>query len=151
MKVIFLDFDGVLNNERYVCSRGHYGVIIDPSRMELLKKIIDKTNAKIVLSTSWREHWDKCDELCDDIGREINKIFAENQLEIYDKTPKLSTDREKEIKKWLIENPLVERFAVIDDAFLDANFLNECFIKTSNYKNGLDEEAVKKAIDILNK
>ena len=82
MKVIFLDFDGVLNSEKYIRTCGHYGVIIDPSRMVMLKEIIDKTDAKIVLSTSWREHWSKDASLCNDTGREINRIFAEYSLEI---------------------------------------------------------------------
>ena len=37
-KVIFLDFDGVLNTEKYVSACGYFGVIIDPARMVLLKQ-----------------------------------------------------------------------------------------------------------------
>ena len=150
MKVLFLDFDGVLNSERYVRSCGEYGVIIDPSRMLLLRQIIDSTSAKIVLSTSWREHWDKDESLCDGAGKQINEIFKAYGLEIFDKTPKTGKDREKEIEEWLFSNPGVEAFAVLDDAFLCADFLNEKFVRTSNWKNGLDEEGVEKAIGILN-
>ena len=57
MKALFLDFDGVLNTEKYLALYGAEGVVIDPARLELLKEIIDATGAKIVLSTSWREHW----------------------------------------------------------------------------------------------
>ncbi len=149
MKVLFLDFDGVLNSERYVRSCNHYGVIIDPSRMALLKRIIDETDAKIVLSTSWREHWNKNGALCDECGKQINEIFCSFGLEIFDKTPALNTEREEEIEAWLCENPQIDRFAVLDDAFLCADFLNDNFVRTSNYKNGLDEESVKKVIGIL--
>ena len=123
MKVVFLDFDGVLNSERYVRNCGEYGVIIDPSRMQLLKQIIDATGAKIVLSTSWREHWTKT-------GTEINEIFEAYQLEIFDKTPKLGGRREQEIEAWLDRVSNVENFIVLDDAFLSADFLTGHFVKT---------------------
>lgn len=149
MKVIFLDFDGVLNSEKYIKASNKYGVVIDPSRMVLLKKIVENTNAEIVLSTSWREHWDKDTANCNQTGIEINEIFGEYGLEIFDKTPKLNLKREDEIKAWLNENK-VENFIVLDDAFLSSNFLDGHFIKTSNYFNGLDETDVEKAIEILN-
>lgn len=142
MKVVFLDFDGVLNSERYVRNCGEYGVVIDPSRMQLLKQIIEATGAKIVLSTSWREHWTKT-------GTQINDIFEAYELEIFDKTPKLGGRREKEIEAWLNEFPNVENFVVLDDRFLYAEFLKGHFVKTANYLEGLDEENVDLAIQIL--
>jgi len=150
MKVIFLDFDGVLNYDKYVRNCSAYGVIIDPCKMILLKQIIDATAAKIVLSTSWREHWDKENENCDSTGVKLNEIFKKYGLEIFDKTPKLYTSREEEIKAWLNRCPDVKNFVVLDDGFLSADFLNRHFIKTSNYFDGLDETDVKKAIEILN-
>lgn len=150
MKVIFLDFDGVLNSEKYVQNCGEYGVVIDPSRMFLLKQIIDVTGAKIVLSTSWREHWETNPSECNSTGQQINTIFGEYGLQITGKTPKLHLRREQEIKHWLDEHPEVENFVVLDDMFLGAEFLEGHFVKTSNYFNGLDETDVKKAIEILN-
>lgn len=144
MKIVFLDFDGVLNSERYVRNCGEYGVIIDPSRMQLLKQIIEATGAKIVLSTSWREHWTKT-------GTEINEIFEAYQLEIFDKTPKLGGRREQEIEAWLDRVSNVENFIVLDDAFLSADFLTGHFVKTSNFREGLGEENVALAIEILNR
>lgn len=47
MKVIFLDFDGVITTEE---SRSK----LDLSKMRLVKKICDATGAKIVISSSWR-------------------------------------------------------------------------------------------------
>lgn len=149
IKVIFLDFDGVLNSEKFVRSCEYCGVMLDPSRMILLKQIIDATGAKIVLSTSWRMHWDKDECLCNNVGLDINRIFGEYQLKIFDKTPKLY-DRVTEIKVWLENHPQTQAFAVLDDAFLNADFLNEHFVRTSNLRNGLDEDDVKKAINILN-
>ena len=53
MKVIFLDIDGVLN----VISQEHdeYGSLFHPKFVENLKTIIDQTDAKIVISSSWRK------------------------------------------------------------------------------------------------
>ncbi len=54
MKIIFLDIDGVLN----VCYNGahdEYGQAFHPHFVENLKKIVDETGAKIVVSSSWRK------------------------------------------------------------------------------------------------
>ena len=150
MKVIFLDFDGVLNSSKYLLNSEAYSVAIDPSRMVLLKQIVDAANAKIVLSTSWREHWSKDLMHCDSTGVLINSIFSEYGLQVYDKTPELHERRETEIKSWLDIHPEVKNFVVLDDSLLSADYLNGHFIKTSNYFDGLDETDVQKAIDILN-
>jgi hypothetical protein len=53
MKIIFLDIDGVLN----VISQGHdeYGSIFHSHFENNLKRIVDETGAKIVISSSWRK------------------------------------------------------------------------------------------------
>lgn len=150
MKVIFLDFDGVLNSSKYLLNSEAYGVAIDPSRMALLKQIVDAADAKIVLSTSWREHWSKDLASCNSTGVLINNIFSEYDLQVYDKTPELHARREIEIKSWLDKHPEVKSFVVLDDRLLSADYLNGHFIKTFNYFDGLDETDVQKAIDILN-
>ena len=150
MKILFLDFDGVLNSEKYVKNSNEFGAVIDPDRMILLKQIIDSTGAKIVLTTSWREHWDKDPQSCDDTGIEINNIFEKYSLNIFDKTLILDSCREDEIFDWLERNLEVTNFVVLDDRFLDSKRLGEHFIKTNGYSKGLDEESVKKAIEILN-
>lgn len=150
MKVIFLDFDGVLNSDRYVRNSSRYGLIIDPSRMVLLKQIVDATGAKIVLSTSWREHWGITESDCDEIGMEINQIFEQSKMKVFDKTPRLKCNREQEILQWLKDTPSVTNFVILDDRFIHHNLLNDHFVLTSNLRNGLDENDVKKAIQILN-
>ena len=150
MKVIFLDFDGVLNCERYVKQSEQFGVIIDPEKLKLVKKIVDATGAKIVLSTSWREHWDIDTARCDKIGLQINEIFASADIEIFDKIPEINLRRAFQIDCWLSEHPDVTDFVVIDDEFIGADFMNDRFVKTSNYIDGLEEKDVIKAIEILN-
>ena len=149
MKVIFLDFDGVLNSRNFVRDNFSGGVIIDPSRLELIKFIVDKTNAKIVLTTSWREHWEK--EGGNIICEEINNFFADFDLEIFDKTPDLE-DRESEIEAWLVQcDEDIESFVVLYDMFLSSDLLKDHFVLTSNLRNGIDEDDALKAIEILNR
>lgn len=148
MKVIFLDFDGVLNSNRYVRECGYFGVVLDPRAMEILKDIVDRTDAKLVLSTSWKEHWSKNEKKCDASGTLINEIFARYGLSIYDKTPLLPREREVQIRQWLTDNPETENFAVLDDMFLSADFMTGHFVKTSSFK-GLEKEEAEKVIRIL--
>lgn len=49
MKIIFLDVDGVLNS---IEDRFSWTIETD-KHLEILKYIVDKTNAKIVVSSSW--------------------------------------------------------------------------------------------------
>ncbi len=64
MKIIFLDVDGVLNchntfkkqHEKYI-KTGIWEIEIELSKVKLLKQIVDNTNAKIVLSSTWRLSW----------------------------------------------------------------------------------------------
>lgn len=149
MKVLFLDFDGVLNGDAYVRRQGRCGVLLDPEKLALLKRIIDATDTKIVLSTSWREHWSPMREECDEIGEEINRIFRRHGMEIYDKTPNKTMGREKNMRRWLEDHPRVTHYAALDDQFLEADFLKDHFVLTSNLRGGLDEEDVQKAISIL--
>lgn len=149
MKIIFLDFDGVLNYERYVRAHGNEGLIIAPECMENLKRIVDATKAKAVLSTSWREHWfEDCDK-CDDIGRQINRLFAEYGIRIVGKTSEQRMPREQQIKLWLESHNDVEGFVVIDDLILEGEMLDGHFVKTYNGRKGLDSDSVWQAIDIL--
>lgn len=149
MKVIFLDFDGVLNSRRYLMSCGEQALAIDPARMALLKEIVDATGANLVLSTSWREHWSVDPNECDSTGRLMNEIFCAHGMQIFDKTPKLSASRTEEIKSWLAAHPEITHFVVLDDMFLGDALLAEHFVKTSYYTEGLSKSEAEEAIAIL--
>ena len=148
MKVIFLDIDGVLNGNLYVSN--NVGVLIDETRLKLIKNVIDATNAEIVLSSSWKGHWEKDEIECDETGREINAIFAEKGLSIYDKTPVYTRDRKREIIEWLNAHPNVTNFVVIDDSPFEEDVLKDHFVLTSRLRYGIDEVDAKKAVSILN-
>jgi len=90
LKIIFLDIDGVLNSLKYDRNRTVKQGNIDETRLPLLKKLVDETGALIVLSSSWRKHWEMDRDKCDDIGREIISTFAKYDLFIYDIIPIVS-------------------------------------------------------------
>lgn len=156
MKVIFLDIDGVLNSRAYDRKRNwNEQTDIDETRLLLVKKIVDETGAKIVLSSTWREHWDKANDKCDSDGVYINQTFTKFGLEVFDKTPDLGIDfdRPDEIKAWLDSaERSIDSFVIIDDYRYAWGKLADNFVKTNpNFDLGLEEEHVQKAIEILNK
>lgn len=63
MKVIFLDFDGVMDTAYYdnylnymgLQEHDKYGVVFDPDCIANLKRIIDATGADIVVSSTWKD------------------------------------------------------------------------------------------------
>lgn len=60
--VVFLDFDGVLNTEQYQArlavegkpTKDAWGHLFDPRAVANLRRILDATDAGIVISSSWR-------------------------------------------------------------------------------------------------
>jgi hypothetical protein len=162
-KIIFLDIDGVLN----VCYPEHdeYGRIFHPNFVDNLKRVIDETGAKIVISSTWRyaglermkEMWQKRNlpgEVID-VTPDCTYLYNEGLLQL---TTRI--ERGHEIEYWLDENPgLVENYVILDD---NSDFLSHQlgnFVMTSNNINhpdcvdigyGLTKECAKKAIRILN-
>ena len=50
-KIIFLDVDGVLNCRDYINDATND---IDPSKVQMIADLCNKTNAKVVITSSWR-------------------------------------------------------------------------------------------------
>lgn len=156
MKIIFLDIDGVLNSRAYDRTRDRNAQTnIDVSRLPLIKEIVDATDAKIVLSSSWRQHWDKEKSRCDAAAQYIDTTFAEFGLTIYDKTPDfgINASRSEEITKWLQDaKETVGSFVIIDDYPFGWGELSAHYVKTDpNFRLGIEKEHVEQAIAILNK
>ena len=153
MKVIFLDIDGVLNSARF---RGELGMsyfsrIIDRRKMPLLKRIADETGALIVLSSSWRKFWNQGENQRDSAGQLISDSFREYGLRIHSKTPVLeNAGRDGEIRLWLEQHPYVDGYVILDDRdFGWSDALRAHFIRTDLAGDGLEENQVQPAIDIL--
>ena len=146
MKIIFLDIDGVLNttktfidNYYFYKSTGIRRVEIDEFRVKYLKEIVDKTDSKIVLSSSWRFFGKMIDNTyvpSNDKMKCLIDIFNNYGLSIYDITPRDSKGiRQNEINMWLGSNN-VDSFIVIDDDSYDlVDFIDRELIKTSNTKD----------------
>ena len=154
MKIVFLDIDGVLNSLNYRRRMGmqYFSDMIDRRKMPLLKKIVEATNAKIVLSTTWRKYWNEGESQLDPAGENINRIFGEYGMSVYSKTPVLeNSGRAAEIKAWLRRNPYVEGFVILDDKdFGWPADLRAHFIRTDLNGDGLEEAQVREAIAVLN-
>lgn len=155
MKILFLDIDGVLNSREYDRKRNwNEQTDIDETRLPLVKEIIDKTGAKIVLISTWRSHWDKDENLCDEDGNYITRLFSKYGLAIYDKTPDfgLHGRRKDEVLAWLVGNAdEVDRFAIIDDYKFGWGELSSYCVHTNPIRGlGLEEEHMTLVIDLLN-
>ncbi len=135
MKVVFLDIDGVLNSRKYDRTRDWKKQDdIDETRLPLVAQIIAATGAEIVLSSTWRQHWDKDASKCDEDGAYINGLFAAHGLRIYDKTPYLGlfAARREEVQGWLDEcGAEVERYVIIDDYRFDWGDMAERLVVTN--------------------
>ena len=151
MKILFLDIDGVLNSWRYDQERISLQDNIDETRLPLLSRIVSSTNAKIVLTSSWRKHWERDSIKADSIGQHLNQLFGEYGLAIFDKTLESSdNNRTDEIRNWLANNS-VEQFVIIDDIAFGWDELESHLVRT-NYRigRGLHDSHVSQAISILN-
>ena len=151
MRIIFLDIDGVLNCSDSKSRCGSF-IGIDNKKVKLLKQIVYETEAKIVLSSSWRTGWDKNSELCDSHGVYLNNKLRKSNLFILDRTKSLSC-RGEEIKQW-IDSHNVEEWVVLDDEmcrdYKELGIL-EHLVKTTFYgeSGGLRDEHAKQAVKIL--
>lgn len=154
MKVIFLDVDGVLNDD-YTADRSPAGFIgIDDEMVANLERIVRKTGAKIVLSSSWRSSWcpDDPDSWDPDAKYLVGKL-AKCNLVMIDKTPTHNNQRGAEIRMWLRDHPCVTHWVVLDDStfpdFEPQNIIPH-WVHTFNRCGGLTREKADRAIAILN-
>ena len=151
-RVIFLDIDGVLNDaatDEYTPA-GFMG--IDGYKVKLLHRIVEATDASIVLTSTWKTEWSKYEELLAKDGAYLNIMLAEEGLQILDKTTDQVIDRGAGISRWLNEHPDIESWAVVDDEvfpdFKEHDILPH-LVKT-NFYLGLTQENVEQCIKILN-
>jgi hypothetical protein len=122
--IIFLDFDGVLNNQLfYVNTKGTRTVDLDPENVKRLNEIISATQSRVVVTSTWR------------LGRTVHELQSILESvgfegEVIDKTKDLrrgedgdSILRGNEIHAWMKSNPAVlgcsywdyNRYVILDD------------------------------------
>jgi len=149
-KVIFLDFDGVLNTE--YCQnllyhegkalQDEYGSYFDPETVEQPKRIIDATQADIVVESSWKY-----------IGIEaMQEMWEDREMpgRVIDITPTVGYNKGMEIESWLSDHAaVVTKYVIIDDEYVILESQLPYFILTNPY-DGITEEMADRAISILN-
>lgn len=182
--IIFLDIDGVLNgynrwnmlgwkivkltkNKKLICWYTTMAVPfgIHERKVKRLAKIVKATNAKIVMSSSWRFGWWKTpyeDQYPDQ--KKLTDLLNKYNIEVIDITPKSQNGRRDiEIINWLSKNEfMVNKFVILDDERSDLEcFVNSNLVQTSSVKKGqmikgypkentgLKNKHVKQAIKIL--
>lgn len=154
MKYIFLDIDGVLNNSSTLDERTA-PILLDDKNMKNLQHIVQTTDAKIVLVSSYKDSWVKFMlNGTGIIGRFLVMVFSKYGLSIFDKTESvdLFPERGLWIKEYIYDNE-PEAFVIIDDSKSDyeREELTNYWIRPSFEEGGLTEELAQKAIEILNK
>ncbi len=158
-KVIFLDIDGVVNSA-FSKARCQGFIGIDGPKVALLKQIIDATDAKIVLTSTWKIDYEKymSDGFHYKVGKYLREKLREHNLEIYDTTTRYETNlahRGEGIYNYVKENK-VDNFVILDDDifndFEEYNLMPH-LVKSewsgTNHTGGLNEDLVREAIEKL--
>lgn len=157
MKIIFLDIDGVLNSMQFYENKTNENLLKEPfdqTNALHLKKIVEATDAKIVLTSTWRGGWEKDPEKCTLEGQLLNEFFSSLGISIYDKTDVLNTGRAREIKEYLKNSPeKISRYVILDDNDFQwkKNRLSRYVVQTDFNDGGLKEAHAQRAITILNR
>lgn len=153
MKVIFLDIDGVLNNQNHILKlvnllgREQYFTIVralheppfDYGSCLLLQELIKKLDLKVILSSTWRYNIN---------SKDLIKKYA--GIEIMDTTPVLSSGiRGEEIQHYLNTHKEIINYVILDD---DSDILDsqkDHFVKVDS-KVGLTIKEIIQCEEILN-
>lgn len=157
MLVLFLDVDGVLVHSGSL-ARGRasgepggssffHAATVDPDCALRLKRILDTTGAKIVVSSVWRRFDAQMIGLHRAIlnagypnGRAVRALFAGS-------TPHLGEDRPAEIAAWLAAHPEVTRHVVLDDGPIPGHPQVEP--RPNHFEGGLLDSHADQAIRLL--
>lgn len=166
MKLIFLDFDGVVNSDKYTNSASykkeaegkteaeimliaHY-LHIDPEAIKLLNDLVEKSGAKVIASTTWRLHYslDELNKMIKDRGATFEIVGVTPR--IYPKKMSQFVQRGEEIQAYLDSlTEIVEGFVIIDDGS-DMLHLKKHLVQTT-MAAGLKFNHITWAMNILNK
>jgi hypothetical protein len=181
MKIIFLDIDGVLNGYGPIIGliykiakalhivgwvRRIYDITgIHRKKLWILSRIINKTDALVVITSSWRGDWmltENTEEQIFKQHKDFKEYMKHYQIPIIDVTPSINDDKGLEIREWLVYHPRITKYCVIDD---DWTFLNQYFpnnavctaeIQSKKFTRGWHENTglkmkhIKQVVKILN-
>lgn len=153
MKAIFLDVDGVLNDAR-TPDRAPGGFIgIDDSMVTQLKRIIDRTQAVVILTSTWKSEWEKNREESTIDGKYLEDCLLKHGISILDKTTDHISNRGEGIVNYLKDHPEIDKWVVLDDdIFYDYEKygIMPHLVKTNFGYGGLSQAFANEAIFRLN-
>lgn len=146
MNIIFLDVDGVITTLRsiheaktFYLSKGILVSDLDPKKIAILKKMVTKSDIKIVLTGAYRESLVKNDNgiwvAKSEMAKLFLRLFERHNLELYDKV-KSGMNRVDNITMYLNEHPDIERFLIIDDENQGLDTFGEAFLKVNSFYSG---------------
>jgi len=145
--VLFLDVDGVLNNEDELV---HYGFdYICPTKVLRVKQIIKAFNCHVVLSSMWRlKERDRLvvKEFIDfeDITPNCTNFIGDDYLTSLD-TVKFCKSRRSEIISWISDSKFeIQKCIVLDDLNIGLPFIQPV---VCNSETGITEQDVNNIIE----
>jgi hypothetical protein len=149
MNVIFLDCVGVVAGGEYAKNIHSFPGDsmfrqclneIDPRAVALLNQIVDQTQAKVVITSTWRTKF----------GFEmVERMLQKHGFtgEVIDGTPQTDGIRGNEIQAYLDNEPSVEKFVILDDG--DVTKELSPFLVQTTWLTGLRQKHVEQAVDLL--
>ena len=172
-KIIFLDFDGVLNSSEFAAhlyrnnesAQDDNGLdLFDPKTIDCMNRIVDATGAKIVVTSSWRYlGLAKLQELWQERGlhgqvidmtslHAVDEFILENGLEWLEngvEGNEMSSPRSMEIEWWLrYRKDNIANYVILDDLPMPST-LQQHFVQV-NPVYGLLNSQAEQTIKILN-
>lgn len=141
-KIIFLDVDGVLNDNEVLSTREELG----EHHLINLKSLVAATRSEIVLSSTWRHYSEE--QII------LKTAFIEHNIPMWiDQTPDLLMPRGYEITQWLKNNVTEARVLILDDDneadIKSLPNVQHKFIRTC-MEQGLTYNHVQEAIEFFN-
>lgn len=141
MKVLFLDFDGVINPFMKFSSTGEFSKACCANVNLLLIKV---PTLRIVVSSSWRTYGlAACRDILKANGIDPTKVIDITEMPAKDR----GLDREHHIERWLRLHPETVNFVILDDE-AEIPDLKKKYVETNSYV-GLTSSDVDRALKIL--
>ena len=166
-KLVFLDFDGVLNSSEFAAhqyqndesAQDSMGLdLFDPKTVECMNHIIDATGAKIIVTSSWRylglaklqKLWKERGLHGEIIGMTslhvVDELILEKGMEWLEREMN-GSPRSEEIAHWLKSYDINAKYVILDDLPMPEDIQSHAI--QVNPKFGLSDQHVKQAIEIL--
>ena len=143
MKILFLDFDGVINPFMRFSSTGSFSKIACSHIEHILTTMPD---VRIVVSSSWRTYGlAACRDILKSNGIDPTKVI--DITPGHKETRHKPTQRDHHILRWLDAHPEIDNYVIVDDEAELPDFKHK-YVQPNAYV-GFTEKDMKKALKIL--